>query len=167
MGFKKYYTFPLLLTGVCFFYACFPVKSVPDVRGYSIVEGHAISKNELESLNKFTFQIYNSPVVFNRYLYSRFENEKRFNPHNFRVKVKGVWFNFSVLGEEETSKYVDFTDYIFKNDDPELVKNGKTKYFIAITATTDENEDCLKVDSFYRYIISKYLNDIRMDFNAY
>jgi hypothetical protein len=143
------------------------VKSVPDVRGFSVVEGDEKSENEIETLNKFTFQIYRKPIVFNRYLDDRFENEIGFNPNNFRVKVEGTWINFSVLGEEETSKYIDFTDIIFKNENPELMKDGKTKYFIAITATTDDYEDCLKINSFYRYIITDYLNDIRMGFNAY
>ncbi|WP_188461647.1 hypothetical protein [Bizionia arctica] len=167
MSLKRRLIFLLLLVGFNSFYGCFPVKSVPDVRGFNVVQGDENSKNELERLNKFTFQIYSSPIVFNRYLDDRYKNEKGFNPNNFRLKVEGVWFNFSVLGEADTSKYIDFTDYIFKNDDPELVKSGKTKYFIAITVTTDEHKDCLKMDSFYRYVISDYLNDIRMGFKAY
>ena len=167
MIFKKFYIFLLLFLVLFSVQGCFPVKSVPDVSGFTIVEGNENSKNELERLNKFMFQVYRSSIIFERYLDDRFENEKGFNPKNFRVKVEGVWFNFSVLSEDETSKYIDFTDFVFKKEDPELVKDGKTKYFIAITVVTDENEDCLKIDSFYRYIISNYLNEIRMGFKAY
>lgn len=117
--------------------------------------------------NKFTFQIYKRPAVFFRYLRSRFEDQASFNPYYFRIKVEGVWVNFAVLSEDDASEYIDFTDIIFKNKDPKISKTGKDKFFISITAETDSGEYCLKTDSFYRYIVSNYLNDIRMGFNAY
>ena len=107
MIFKKFYIFLLLFLVLFSVQGCFPVKSVPDVSGFTIVEGNENSKNELERLNKFMFQVYRSSIVFERYLDDRFENEKGFNPKNFRVKVEGVWFNFSVLSEDETSNYLN------------------------------------------------------------
>lgn len=149
------------------FSSCIPVKNVPDVSGYHIVKGDETAKNDLGKLHKFTFQIYKSPVVFSRYLRSRYQDETAFNPNNFRIEVEGVWVNFSVLSDQDASQYIDFTDYIFKKNDPEIHKRGKEKYFISIIAKTDSGEDCLEIDSFYRYIVSRYLNDIRMGFNTY
>ncbi|WP_156179535.1 hypothetical protein [Bizionia psychrotolerans] len=149
------------------FSACIPVKNVQDVSGYKIVNGDETADDDIAKLNKFTFQIYKKPAVFSRYLRDRYSDEAGFNSHNFRVEEEGVWINFSVLSDADSSKYIDFTDVIFKKDDPELYKKGKDKYFISITAKTDTDENCLKIDSFYRYIISRYLNDIRMGFNAY
>lgn len=147
--------------------SCIPIKNVQDVNGYHIIDCDENAEDDLGKLNKFTFQIYKSPVVFSRYLRSRYSDEVGFNPYNFRVEVEDVWINFRVLSGKGSSKYIDFTDVIFKKDDPEVYKKGKDKYFISFVAQTDSGEDCLKVDSFYRYIVSRYLNDMRMGFNAY
>ncbi len=160
------FTVLFVLLILCFS-SCIPVKNVQDVRGYKIVNGDETAKNNLAKDYKFVFQIYKRPAVFSRYLRDRYSEVADFNSNNFRVEVEGVWVNFSVLSDEDASKYIDFTDYIFKKDDPEIHKKGKDKYFISITAKTDTGEDCLKIDSFYRYIVSRYLNDIRMGFNAY
>lgn len=71
------------------------------------------------------------------------------------------------LSGDDASEYIGFTDIVFINKDPKIAKTDKDKYFISITAETDIGEDCLKTDSFYRYIVLNYLNDIRMGFNAY
>ena len=161
MKLKEYLLFYVVLT--CFV-SCFPIKTVSDISGYKIEKG----KEKYHSPNKYTFQIYRSPVVFSRYLSDRFEYINGFSPYNFRLEIEDVWFNFNVIGKEDASRYVDLlSGLILDNEDAELVNNGDTKYFIEIIVTTDNYEDCLQLDSFYRNSITKYLNDLRMGFKAY
>ncbi|WP_339634659.1 hypothetical protein [Bizionia echini] len=171
MRFKNYdNAFKFILSfGIIFsiISSCIPVKNVQDISGYHIINGGENAEDEFEKLHKFIFQIYKNPVVFSRYLRSRYSSEEGFNPYSFRVSVEGVWINFKVLNGKDSSKYIDFTDVIFNKEDPEIYNKGKDKYFISFVAQTDLCEDCLKVDSFYRYITLKYLNDIRIGFNTY
>lgn len=73
----------------------------------------------------------------------------------------------SVISEEDSSTHMDFLDFIFKKDDLELIKIGKTKRFISISITDGEGVDVLSNNSFYRNIVIKYLEDLRTGFKAY
>ncbi|MDO6595850.1 hypothetical protein Q4512_02925 [Oceanihabitans sp. 2_MG-2023] len=149
------------------FVSCIPVKNVQDINGYHIIEGNKKVGKDLKSQNVFSFQIYKDRRFFDRYLYERFHDVPGFSSSEFNVEIEDVPFTIRILSKEETSTYLDFTDYIFKNDDPELVKNGKKKQFIYMVVKDENNQDALSTDSFYRYIVAKYLDEIRMDFKAY
>jgi len=146
--------------------SCFPVKSVQDISGYHILEGKKLEKNH-KSLNTFAFQIYKDHGVFLDYLRSRYRDTPGFTPNYFQVEIEKVPFSIRVLSTKEANKYVDLTDFIFKKEDPELLKNGKKKQFVFMVVTDENGEDALDTSSFFRYIVAKYLDDIRMGFKAY
>lgn len=156
----------LVLFAVAFM-SCIPIKSVQDINGYHIVEGNKKAGKNLNKQNVFSFQIYKDKRVFDRYLYERFQDIPGFSSSNFNVDIEDVPFLIRVLSKEETSQYLDFTDYIFEKEDPELLKKGKKKQFIYIVVNDENGKDALSTNSFYRYIVAKYLDDIRMGFNAY
>lgn len=157
----------LVLLFAVLFMSCIPVKSVQDIKGYHIVEGSEKAGKEFKNQNVFSFQIYKGRHTFNRYLEERFVDIPGFSPSNFEVDIEDVPFTIRVLGKEESSQYLDFTDYIFEREDPELMKKGKKKEFIYIVVQDENGEDALSTNSFYRYIVAKYLDDIRMRFKAY
>lgn len=151
--------------------SCIPIKSVQDINGYHIIErntkGNTKKDDSFKNQNVFTFQIYKNRRVFNTYLKERFADIPGFSSSHFIVEIEEVPFTIRVLGKEETNQYIDFTDYIFEKEDPELVKKGKKKQFIYILVKDENGEDALSTNSFYRYIVAKYLDTIRRDFNAY
>lgn len=148
------------------FTSCLPVKTVSNINGYHIIEGKKADKS-LNSQNVFCFQIYKDKMLFNKYLNERFADVPNFSSSNFIVNIEDVPFTVKVLGKEDSNTYLDFTDYIFEKEDPELVKKGKKKRFIYIVVNDENGEDALSTNSFYRYIVAKYLDAIRMDFNTY
>ncbi|WP_452230563.1 MULTISPECIES: hypothetical protein [unclassified Lacinutrix] len=147
--------------------SCIPVKSVPDINGYHIIEGTKKGGADFKNQNVFSFQIYKGKRAFDKYLEERFGDTPGFSSTNFIVEIEDVPFVIRVLSKEESNQYLDFTDYIFEKEDPELVKKGKKKQFIYIVANDENGEDALSTNSFYRYIVAKYLDDIRMRFKAY
>ena len=149
------------------FGSCIPVKSVQDINGYHIIEGTKNGGADFKNQNVFSFQIYKGKRAFYKYLGERFEDVPGFSPSNFNVKIEDVPFTIRVLSKEDANQYLDFTDYIFEKEDPELVKKGKKKQFIYMVVNDENGEDALSTNSFYRYIVSRYLDDMRMRFKAY
>lgn len=146
--------------------SCVSIKSVDDINRYHIIEVKQ-KNNKPKPLHLFTFQINRDRSYFLNYLRDRYQHIKGFTPENFTAVIKDETFYVSVLSEEDSSTYVDLTDFIFKNKDPELVKNGKLKRFISITITDANGIDALEAQSFYRNIVIKYLDDLRTGFKAY
>ena len=157
----------LVVLFIVLFVSCIPIKSVQDINGYHIIEGNKKAGENFKKQNVFSFQIYKNKRVFDRYLEERFKDTPGFSPSNFIVEIEDVPFTIRVLSKQETNQYLDFTDIIFEKKDPELVKKGKKKEFIYMVVNDENGEDALSTDSFYRYIVAKYLDDIRMGFNTY
>jgi len=161
---KSHLLFVLFLV---LFGSCIPIKSVQNISGYHIIEGSKKGDTDFKNQNVFSFQIYKGKRAFDKYLEERFEDTPGFSPSNFIVEIEDVPFTIRVLSKQETNQYLDFTDYIFEKEDPELVKKGEKKQFIYIVVNDENGEDALSTNSFYRYIVSKYLDDMRMRFKAY
>lgn len=161
---KSYFVITVL---AFFLISCFPVKSVQDINGYHIIDGNKKAGKDFKKQNVFTFQIYKDRSIFERYLRERFKDTPGFSPSNFIATIESVPFTIRVLSKEEVNKYVDFTDFLLKKEDPELVKNGKSKQFVYMIATDENGEDALSTNSFYRYIVANYLDNLRMGFSAY
>ncbi|WP_299332805.1 hypothetical protein [uncultured Psychroserpens sp.] len=146
--------------------SCVSIKSVDDINRYHIVEVKQ-KNNTHKPSHVFTFQIHKDRSYFLNYLRDRYNHLKGFTPENFTAIIKDETFYVSVLSEEDSSSYLDLTDFIFKKKDPKLVKNGELKRFISITITDINGVDALETKSFYRNIVIKYLDDLRMGFKAY
>jgi len=144
--------------------SCISIKNVDDINRYEIV---APKKDKSSNPNMFVFQINRDRNYFLNYLRDRYSHIKGFTPKNFTAVVKDVEFYVSVLSEEDSSTYVDLSDLIFNKDNPEFVKNGKTKRFISITITDINGVDALSNNSFYRNIVVDYLDGLRTGFKAY
>ncbi|WP_299883619.1 hypothetical protein [uncultured Lacinutrix sp.] len=157
-----------LILLVCFLsFKCVTVGSVKDISGSHILNGDEKGKNEIEKANKFAFQIHKNEEVFRRYLNKRYKDVVAFTPDYFNVEINNVSFNIQLLTEKDLSTTIDFTDVIFKRKNPEIIKKGKTKRFVFFVVTDQEGKDCLKTESFYRYIVTNYLEDIRQGFFSY
>ena len=154
----------LLSTGLA---SCVSIKSVEDIDGYHIIQGNKKVGKKLKNQNVFSFQIYQSENRFYQFLSDRHKDYPGFYPKKFKVIIEDVPFYLSVLGKNESDKHLDFTDVFLDVEDPEIVKSGKEKHFIYIVVKDEHEQDALSTDSFYRYIVAKYLDELRIAFNSY
>ena len=89
------------------------------------------------------------------------QNENR----NFTVKIQGEKFVISVLDKTETEKLISFEDYIFKNSEKEILKEGNQKSYISISVMDRVGNDCLKNNSIYQNLVVNYLKELKLEYS--
>ncbi len=140
---KNLFIFMLLNLG------CVPFKSAKKIDGFHIVK----SDFKEEEVSLFLFQNNKSNSEFKRCLIENFGSS-----YGVITSINDVDFDVALLTEEHKTKYLDFTSFLFKEKNPELVKNGKSSNIISIAVKDPEGKDALNPNSFYKAMVSQFLD---------
>ena len=143
--------------------SCFPVKSISSIADYHILNATASKELKKESLAIFMFEDKRVKNSFQNFLKIKLnmQNENR----NFTVKIQGEKFVISVLDKTETEKMISFEDYIFKNSEKEILKEGNQKSYISISVMDRVGNDCLKNNSIYQNLVVNYLKELKLEYS--
>ena len=113
-----------------------------------------------KGLTAFVFENNKKILPFQQFLVSHF-NLQTLNQREIPFTVNEVRFILHVYDADETVKYINTSDFVLKNQIPDVSKMGNQVDFIVLSVTNDKNEDCLKDDSLYQNTIIKYLKNLK------
>lgn len=116
-----------------------------------------------DGLTAFVFENNKKILPFQQFLISRFKLQT-YNEREIAFIINEERFTLHVYDLDETAKYINTSDFILKNQIPDLSKIGNQADFIVLSVTNHKNEDCLKDDSFYQNITIKYLKNLKEEY---
>lgn len=116
-----------------------------------------------DGLTAFVFENNKKILPFQQFLISRYDLQT-YNEREIPFIINDQLFIMHVYDADETIKYINTSDFVMKNQIPDLSKLGNQPDFIVLSITNDKNEDCLKDDSLHQNTVIKYLKNLKQDY---
>lgn len=149
--------------------SCIPVKVAPKIETYDIVLAKKF-KRHLPKKYTYVFEDSKDAAEFYNYINTVYELNHVNVEDNVTFTIEGKPFYFSFYEVERITKTINPIPVLIdgalqdKGVDP-MLQNSYTSrigyWYIAITVTDENLEDCLKPDYIYKSEIIKYLDNLR------
>ena len=91
-------------------------------------------------------------------------NLQTYNQREIPFALNNERFVLHMYDNDEITKYINTSDFILKNQIPDVSKMGNQSDFIVLSVANSKNEDCLKDNSLYQNIVLKYLNNLKEEY---
>lgn len=117
-------------------------------------------------LTAFVFENNKKILPFQQFLINRYKLQT-FNQREIPFTINEDHFTLHVYDSDETEKYINTSDFVLKNQIPDISKMGNQPDFIVVSVTNDKNEDCLKDGSLYQNNTIKYLKNLKAAYFSY
>lgn len=144
------------------FFGCGITKQKYVIDDYTIVpNAKEIIGNK--GLYAFVFENNKKILPFQQFLTRKFKLDS-YQEKEFWVTIDGDKYKIIVYDNDELLKYINTSDFILANQNPDVVNVGSPVDFIAISMINSRNEDCLAEGSLYENIAVKYLKQLKDEF---
>lgn len=133
-----------------------------------VIEDYTIVPNAKEilgnkGLNAFVFENNKKILPFQHFLTNKFKLNS-YQEKEFWVTIDGDKYKIILYDNDELEKYINTSDFIVANQNPDVVNIGSPVDFIAISMISSHNEDCLAEGSLYENIAVKYLKQLKDEY---
>lgn len=156
---KKFFVilFILVLT-----LSCGINKSKYVIEDYTLVpNAKAILGND--GLTAFVFENNKKILPFQQFLVNKYKLQT-YNQRQISFSINENQFVLHVYDNDEVIKYINISDFVMKEQVPEVSQIGNQPDFIVVSVVNDKNEDCLKDNSLYQNIVIKYLKNLKQEY---
>lgn len=145
------------------FSSCFSIKSNPKIADYHILNSEESKDSKKNKPAVFMFENKKMEFYFQIFLGEKLNqrNENR----DFKAKIQGQDFIISVLDRIEVEKIFTIEDFILKNPERNIIKDGEQKNYVAISVTDKVGNDCLKNSSIYQNLVLNYLKELKLEYS--
>ena len=116
-----------------------------------------------KNLTAFIFENNLRKLPIEQYLSAKFKTDN-YSENEFWVTIDKDKFKIIIYDYSEFEKYFNSSNYAVKNEEPDNVKSGDKRKFIAISMINSFNEDCLLNGSLYQNIATKYLKNLKDEY---
>lgn len=145
------------------FISCVTIKSNPEIADYHLL--NSIDSKDLTKNKPAIFMFENKRMRNSFQAFLGYKLNQKFENRDYKVKIQGQDFTISVLDNVETEKMFTIEDYVFKNPDKKLVKDGEQKSYVAISVTDRVGNDCLKNSSLFQNLVLNYLKELKLEYS--
>ena len=114
-------------------------------------------------LTAFVFENNKKILPFQQFLVNHYKLQT-FNQREIPFTINEEQFVLHIYNNDEITKYLNITDFVMKEQIPDMSKMGNQSDFIVISVVNDKNEDCLKDNSLYQNIVIKYLKNLKQEY---
>ena len=113
-----------------------------------------------KGLTAFVFENNKRIIPFQQFLAVHY-NLQTLNQKEIPFEINDERFTLHVYDATQMEKYINLSDFVMKEQIPDVSKMGNQSDFIVLSAVNDRNEDCLKDDSLYQTRVLKYLKNLK------
>jgi hypothetical protein len=157
-GFLVFITVAFLAT------SCITQRHTVEIQNYILLQKGKVVLGHPEGLTAFMFE--NSPrkIPFSQFVADKYQLPK-YNDIEYTVDVDGNRFKVYVYENAEIEKYFDTSEFMVTKQENEANIKGSTAKFIALSMTDANNQDCLAENSLFKNIATKYLVQLKDEYN--
>lgn len=116
-----------------------------------------------KGLNAFVFENNKKIIPFQQFITTKFKSNS-YQEKEFWVTIDGDKFKIILYDNDELEKYINVSDFIVSDQNPDIVEIGSQADFIAISMINESNEDCLAQNSLYENIATNYLKKLKEEY---
>lgn len=133
-----------------------------------VIEDYALVPNAKailgnDGLTAFIFENNKKILPFQQFLVNKY-NLQTYNQREIPFTINEQQFVLHMYDNDEITKYLNITDFVMKEQIPDVSKMGNQSDFIVLSVVSDMNEDCLKDNSLYQNIVIKYLKNLKQEY---
>ena len=111
-------------------------------------------------LTAFVFENNKKIIPFHQFLAIHYQLQT-LNEKEIPFSINEERFTLHVYDVAEMEKYINLSDFVMKEQIPDLSKMGNQSDFVVLSVVNDRNEDCLKEGSLYQNITIQYLKNLK------
>jgi len=144
--------------------SCITQRHTVEIENYILLQRGKVVLGHADGLTAFMFE--NSPrkIPFNQFVADKYQLPK-YNDIEHTVDVDGNRFKIYVYENAEIEKYFDTSEFMVTKQENEANIKGSTAKFIALSMTDSNNQDCLAEKSLFKNISTKYLLQLKDEYN--
>lgn len=142
--------------------SCIPVKKIPDIPDYHIL--NSVVEKDVNKDKPAIFMFENNRMQRSFQTFLGYKLNQPNEHRDFKVKIQGQEFVISVLDKIEMEKWVTLEDFILKRPGKQIVKDGEQKNYVAISVTDKIGTDCLKNNSIFQNLVLNYLKELKLEY---
>ena len=116
-----------------------------------------------DGLTAFVFENNKKILPFQQFLVNKYDLQT-YNQREIPFTINEQQFVLHMYDNDEITKYLKITDFVMKEQIPDVSKMGNQSDFIVLSVVSDKNEDCLKDNSLYQNIVIKYLKNLKQEY---
>lgn len=144
--------------------SCIPIKSNPEINDYQVLNSTTEKDSKQYKPAVFMFENNKMQRSFQSFLGHKLNQTKE--NRDFKVKIQNQDFVISVLDKVEIEKIFTIEDLLFKRQQPEILKNGEQKNYVAISVRDKIGNDCLKNNSIFQNLVLNYLKELKLEYST-
>jgi hypothetical protein len=144
--------------------SCITQRHTVEIQNYILLQKGKVVLGHREGLTAFMFE--NSPrkIPFSQFVADKYQLPK-YNEIEYTVDVDGNQFKVYVYENAEIEKYFDTSEFMVTKQENEANIKGSSAKFIALSMTDANNQDCLAENSLFKNIATKYLVQLKDEYN--
>ncbi len=116
-----------------------------------------------DGLTAFVFENNQKILPFQQFLVDKY-NLQTYNQREIPFTINEERFVLHIYDNDEISKHINISDFVRKEQIPDVSKMGNQSDFIVLSVVNNKNEDCLKDNSLYQNIVIKYLKNLKQEY---
>ena len=116
-----------------------------------------------DGLTAFVFENNQKILPFQQFLVDKY-NLQTYNQREIPFTLNEERFVLHIYDNDEVTKYLNMSDFVRKEQIPDVSKMGNQADFIVLSVVSSKNEDCLKDNSLYQNIVIKYLKNLKQEY---
>ena len=116
-----------------------------------------------DGLTAFVFENNQKILPFQQFLIDKY-NLQTYNQREIPFTLNEERFVLHIYDNDEVTKYLNMSDFVRKEQIPDVSKMGNQADFIVLSVVSSKNEDCLKDNSLYQNIVIKYLKNLKQEY---
>jgi len=113
-----------------------------------------------KGLTAFVFENNKKIIPFQQFLAIHYQLQT-LNQKEIPFAINGEHFTLHMYDVAEMEKHINLSDFVMKDQIPDVSKMGNQSDFIVLSVVNDKNEDCLSEGSLYQNIIIQYLKNLK------
>jgi hypothetical protein len=158
---RGFFVFLLLAVPV----SCITPRHTVEIEEYILLDNGKPILGHDKGLTAFVFE--NSPkrIPFQQFLADKYHLAK-YTDVEYWVDTDGQRLKIYLYENAELEKYFDVSEFMVKNQEPDMNIVGSKAKFLALSVINNSNEDCLAEGSLFKNIALNYLKKIKDEYNA-
>lgn len=151
-----------VLVSVLILTSCGITKPKYVIEDYVLVpNAKAILGND--GLTAFVFENNKKNFPFQQFLVNKY-NLQTYNQSEIPFVLNNERFVLHIYDNDEITKYINTSDFVMKEQIPDVSKMGNQSDFIVLSVVNSKNEDCLMDKSLYQNRVLKYLSNLKEEY---
>jgi len=144
--------------------SCITQRHTVEIENYILLEKGKVVLGHPDGLTAFMFENNPRKIPFNQFVADKYQLPKYVDVE-YNIDIDGNRFKVYVYEYAEIEKYFDISDFMVTKQENEQNIKGTTAKFIALSMTDANNQDCLVENSLFKNIATKYLVQLKEEYN--